>query len=178
MNQQTLDKYLERFDRIFTKVQNEVKNLKSKEEELKQREQDIRTIKENTTQILQLLQRQKRTTTTNIERKIQSLNKTKEIEHSIDVWSITELSNSRMATGDGNGYIHLFAVDDDKGITSLCEIGGNRLVSSLGDSTLKVWNINNDTLTHIKTLQRHNIWVNQVINNSYKGYHCFYWFIG
>ena len=28
---------------------------------------------------------------------------------------MTELSNSRMATGDAHGYLTLFAVDDDKG---------------------------------------------------------------
>ena len=74
---------------------------------------------------------------------IQSLNKTKEIKHNTDVWSITELSNSRIATGDKDGYITLFALDDDKeewtkikeekghdyGINSLCEISGNRLIS-------------------------------------------------
>ena len=176
MNQQTLDMYLERFKGILKKVQNEVKKLKSKEEELNRREQDIRTIKENTTQILQLLQG-RTTTTTNIERKIQSLNKTKEIEHSSSVYSITELSNARMATGDWNGYIRLFAVDAENGqwttkkeekghdriINSLCELSRNRLVSSSSDNTLKVWDISKDTLTPIKTLQGHNDIVHQVI---------------
>ena len=164
MNQQTMNNYFECFKGILKKLQEEVNRLKSKEEELKKREEDILTIKENTTQILQLLQRQKGTTTTNIERKIQSLNKTKEIKHNTYVGSITELSNSRMATGDRYGYLTLFAVDDDreqwtkkkeeKGhdnyINSLCELSGNRLVSSSEDTILNVWNISNDTLTHWK----------------------------
>ena len=112
MNQQTMNNYLERFKGILNKVEDEVKNLKSKEEELKRREQDIRTIKENTTQILQLLQ--KGTTTTNIKGKIQLLNKTKDIKHKENVYSITELSNARMVTGDDDGYLTLFAVGFDK----------------------------------------------------------------
>ena len=151
MNQQTMEIYYQRFLGILNKVQDEVKKLKSKEEELNRREQDIRTIKKNTTQILQLLQG--RRTTTNIERKIQSLNKIKEIKHNTHVHSITELSNSRMVTGDEKGYMRLFAVDANKGewtkkkeekghdgwIGSLCELSGNRLVSSSYDTTLKVW---------------------------------------
>ena len=148
MNQQTLDKYLKNVKGILEQVQNEVKKLKSKEEELKKREEDIRTIKDNITKILQLLQGG----TTNIERKIQSLNKTTEIEHNYNVRSITELSKLRMATGDWKGYLTLFAVDAYEGewtkkkeakghdgdINSLCKISGNRLVSSSGDTTLKV----------------------------------------
>ena len=82
-----------------------------------------------------------------------------------------------MATGDSKGYILLFAVDANKGewtkkkekkghygwIYSLCELSGNRLVSSSDDKTLKVWDISKDTFTHLKTLQGHNEYVCQAI---------------
>ena len=176
MNQQTMNNYLELYRNILNKYSTEVKRLYSKQEELNNIEQDIHTIKDNTTQILKLLQGQQRPT--NIEeKKIQSLNKTKEIKHNTDVWSIIELSDLRIATGDEDGYITLFTVDYEKeqwtkikeekghnnGITSLCELSGNRLVSSSWDKTLKVWNINNNTLTHIKTLKGHNDSVYKVI---------------
>ena len=51
----------------------------------------------------------------------------------------------------------------DRCIWSLCEISRNRLVSSSYDKTLKVWDINKDTLTHIKALQGHNENVFKVI---------------
>ena len=152
MNQQIMNNYYERFKGILKQVQDEVKKLTSKQEELNGIEQDILTIKDNTTKILQLLQRQEEETPKNIKRKIQSLNKIKEIKHKNEVWSIIELSNLRIPTGDADGYLTLCAADydkeewtklkeekqHDKGITSLCEIGGNRLVSSSGDCTLKV----------------------------------------
>ena len=56
MNQQT--NYLECFKGILKQVQDEVKRLYSKQEELNRREQNILTIKDNTTQILKLLQGQ------------------------------------------------------------------------------------------------------------------------
>ena len=47
---------------------------------------------------------------------IKSLNKTKEIKHKNNVNSITDLSNSRIATGDGHGgYLTIFVVDYSKG---------------------------------------------------------------
>ena len=57
-----------------------VKKLNSKQEELDRRERYILAIKDNTTQILKLLQRNELGATSK-ERKIQLLNKTKEIEH-------------------------------------------------------------------------------------------------
>ena len=100
-------------------MQDEVKKLHDKQEELNKRERVILTIKDNTTNILQLLlQRQQGGTTiserkkqeptiserkkeaqksterkkqepTSIEGKIHSLNKTKELKHNSYVWSIT-----------------------------------------------------------------------------------------
>ena len=60
MNQQQMDNYYEYLREILKKVQDEVKKLKTKEEELNRREQDILTIKDNTTQILQLLKEEKK----------------------------------------------------------------------------------------------------------------------
>ena len=37
------------------------------------------------------------------------------------------------------------------------------MISSSNDHTLKVWNISNNSITHIQTLERHNSCVNQVI---------------
>ena len=121
-----MNSYLELYRNIINMYNIEIQKLQSKQEELNKREQDILTIKDNTTQILQLLKEQQQKPTIvetkkqepsspTIERKIRSLNKTKEIEHNSNVLSITELSNSRMLTGDSDGYIRLFAVDDEKG---------------------------------------------------------------
>ena len=177
MNHQQMDNYLENVKGILKQVKDEVKKLYFKQEELNRKEQDILTIIEDATEILKLLREQQQEPPTPIERKIQSLNKAKEIKHNSSVYSITELSDSRIATGDGAGYLTLFTVDyekeqwtkikEEKGhngyIASLCELSGNRLVSSSGDKTLKVWNISNNTITHIKTLEGHNNYVNQVI---------------
>ena len=100
---------LELYSNILSKYSNEIQTLRFKQEELEKREQDILTIKDNTTQILQLLLEQQ-----DQSKKIQSLNKTKEIQHKGHVRSITELNDSRIATGDAEGYIRLFTVDDDK----------------------------------------------------------------
>ena len=51
----------------------------------------------------------------------------------------------------------------DGWILSLCEISGKRLVSSLKEKTLKVWDINNDILRLINTLQGHNDSVDKII---------------
>ena len=169
MNQQTLNNFYDCFKGILKQVQDEVKKLDK-------REKEILTIKNNTTQILQLLQG-KQTKTTTIERKIQSLTKTKEIQHKSRVFAIIELNDLRMVTGDRGGYITLFAVDgkkeqwtkvkEEKGhissINYLCELSRNRIVSSSEDLTLKVWNFSNDTITHIKTFEGHNDYVNQVV---------------
>ena len=109
---------------------------------------------------------------------IKSLNKTKEIKHKNNVNSITELSNLRIATGDGHGYLTIFAVNYSKGqwtenkkkkvhdgwIASLCELSGNRLVSSSYDKTLKVWDISQDKFTLLKTLKGHDEHVFKVIS--------------
>ena len=103
MNQQQMNNYLENVKLILKQVKDEVKKLTSKERELNRREQDILTIKDNTTQILKILQPQKQEPPTIIERKSQLLNKTKEIKHNSIVYSITELSDLRIATGDKDG---------------------------------------------------------------------------
>ena len=145
--------------------------IHSKQEELNRREHDILTIKDNTTHILKILLGKEVQS-----KKIQLLNKAKEIKHHSGVCSITELRDLRIATGDTAGYLTLFTVDyaneqwtkikEEKGhngyIASLCELCGNRLVSS-SYKTLKGWNISNNSITHIKTLKGHNRYVNQVI---------------
>ena len=104
MNKQIMNKYLDLYRNILNKYNIEIQKLHSKQEELNRREHDILTIKDNTNQILKILLEQQ-------EKKIQSLNKAKEIKHNSDVWSITELSDLRIATGDGDGYLTLFTVD-------------------------------------------------------------------
>ena len=104
-----INKQFEFYQNALNYYRTKIEKLESKQEELNKREQDILTIKDNTTQILKLLKEQQGGA-----KFIQSLNKTKEIKHNSYVYSITELSNSRMATGDGNGYIRLFAVDYEK----------------------------------------------------------------
>ena len=99
----------ELFKTILNNYSNEIQKLKSKQEELNRREHDILTIKDNTTHILKILLEQQ-------EKKIQSLNKAKEIEHHSDVYSITELSDLRIVTGDDDGYLTLFTVDYEKEI--------------------------------------------------------------
>ena len=51
---------------------------------------------------------------TSIKTKIRSLNKTMEIEHHSIVNAITELSDSRIVTGDQDGYITLFSINYEK----------------------------------------------------------------
>ena len=53
-----MDEYFNIVKGILQQVQDGVNKLKSKADELKERERDILTIKENTTKILQLLQEQ------------------------------------------------------------------------------------------------------------------------
>ena len=144
MDQQTMDVHLKLYQNILNKYSDEIQKLQSKQERLDIIEQDILSIKDNTTQILQLLKEQQ-------EKKIQSLDKIKEIEHKDDVQSITELSDLRIVTGDKDGNIALFAIDDEKeqwtkikeekghddGIYSLCKVSGNRLVSSSWDKKSK-----------------------------------------
>ena len=167
MNQQLLNHYLQLYKDILNQVTNEVNKLHLKQEEINKREQNILQTKDNTTQILNLLQMtQKQSISNNI---IQSLNKAIEIEHKSTVYSIIELNNSQIATGDYNGYINLFAIDYKEQqwtkikeykahkncITSLCILNGNKLISSSYDNTLKVWNISNNIVTYIKTLEGH-----------------------
>ena len=111
-----------------------------------------------------------------------------EIEHNTDVRSILELSDLKIAIEDGDGYITLFSIDyekeqwtkikehqgHDKSICSLCELSVHILITSSWDKTLKVWNISNDNITHIKTLERHKHYVNKVIHITNNNY---FWFI-
>ena len=87
------------------------------------------------------------------------------IKHKENVSSVIELTDSKIVTGDYKGCISLFSIDyvndkweklkelqgHDDCINSLCELSNNRVVSSSGDNTLKVWTIDNNTITHIKT---------------------------
>lgn len=173
---------------ILKQIQDEVKKLNSKQEELSRREKHILTIKDNTTQILKLLQvkqqptaieikKQEPKNNNNNDKKIQSLDKTMDIKHRADVWSVIELSDLRIATGDRDGYLTLFKIDYDKNkwtklneekchyksITFLSEFNDNVLASSSWDCTFKLWKINNNTLSLIKTLQGHTNNVYQVI---------------
>ena len=52
----------------------------------------------------------------------------------------------------------------DDWIASLCELSGNKLISGSNDHKLKVWNISNDSLIPIKTLEGHDDNVYQVIS--------------
>ena len=237
-----MNNYLESFKGILKQIQEEVKKLYSKQEELNRREKDIFTIKDNITQILKLLRKQEpsnieiknqsfnktkelkekqppkekqepkekqppkekqepkerqppkekqepkekqppkekqelkekqppkeKQESSNSKSKIQSLNKTKEIEYKSRVTSIVELKVSRIVTGNYNGYITLFSVNYEKEqwtpikehkghndrINCLCKFSQNRLISCSVDSTIKVWDINNDTITHVNTLEGH-----------------------
>ena len=47
----------------------------------------------------------------NIEEKIKLINKTQAIEHKVHVWSILELNDLRLATGDANGNLTVFSID-------------------------------------------------------------------
>ena len=158
--------------RIEEEQQKQQQQISTIIEEQKLKQQEPPTLieeqqqQEPQTNIQSKKQEQQQEPPTPIERKIQSLNKAKEIKHNSYVYSITELSDLRIATGDSAGYLTLFTVDyekeqwtkikEEKGhndcITSLCELSGNRLVSS-SYKTLKVWNISNNTITHIKTLE-------------------------
>ena len=172
MNQQHIEKYLQDCKKILKQVQDKVKILTSKQEELSKREQNILTIKNNTTQILKILKESQKQT---IRKNIQSLNKIIEIKHQETIFSVIELNDLKIATGDYNGYIKLFSIDYDNkqwikikehkghngGISSFCELSQNRLISSSWDKTIKVWKINNNTITLIKTLKGH-------INTVYK----------
>ena len=176
MEQQTLDNFLESLDKIQRIVEDKAKKAQPKQKGLNNKEQDSPITKDNTIQIIQ----EKQGGTSSIKGTIQSLNKIKEMLHNSRVMSIIELSNLRIVTGDGKGYLTLFKVDYEKeqwtkitekkehndGINCLCELRGNRLVSSSNDWTLKVWNISNDSLTHIKTLEGHTGYVCMVISST------------
>ena len=168
-----ISKLSDKVSLLFNEMRTLLWTLGARQNEINFKVQELFAIKDNTVKILKLLQEQQEQST-----KIQSLNKTKEIQHNTDISSITELNNSRVATGDKDGYISLFAVDDEKEqwtklkeekghdscITSLFELSKNILVTSSFDKTLKVWNIDDDdTLTPIQTLEGHNGGVCQVI---------------
>ena len=166
MNKQLMDNYLKSYEGILTEIKDEVKKLYAKQEEINKREQNILEIKSSITQILNFLKIKQEPTI--IEKNIQLLDKALEIEHKSGVRSMIELKDLRIVTGDYDGYIRLFTIDyakkqwtqlkEHKGhnhrITSFCEMSGNKLISTSFDKTLKVWNINNNTITLIKTLEK------------------------
>ena len=104
MNKQQLEEYLQLYKEILKQVKDEVNKLYSKQEKLKYAEENIIKIRENTTQILNILLGTQ-------ERSINSLNKIMEIKHKANVSSALELNDLRIATGDANGNISLFSID-------------------------------------------------------------------
>ena len=176
MNQQQMESCLQLYKDILKQVKDEVKKLNMKQEELFNTEQNILKIKDNTSEILNILKEIYEQPI--IKKNIQSLNKVMEIEQKSYVSSVVELSDSRIATGDYGGKIGLYSIDYEKDqwkintelkghngyISSLCEINGNKLISGSFDKTIKVWKINNNTLTLMNTLDGHNDSVYQVIS--------------
>ena len=118
MNQQQLENYLENAKRILKQEKDEVKKLYYQKEELNRRERNILTIIEDAKEILDILrekryaiyieQQRKRDA---IEGKIRELHIKWAIQNNSLISSITELSDSRIATGDDAGYLTLFTVD-------------------------------------------------------------------
>ena len=60
MDEQAMNTYLELYVGVLKQVRAEVKTLYAKQEEINKREKDILTIKENTAEILKLLQKQQK----------------------------------------------------------------------------------------------------------------------
>ena len=178
MQQHFMDGYLRRFDDVLKKVTEEVKKLYQKQEEINTREKNILKIRNDVALILQIVGNGKSTPKPPSEI-IKSIEKIIDIKHQTDVYSLLELSDSRIATGDWNGTINIFSIDYEKKtftlniehqghnetISSFCQLSGNRLVSA-GDETIKIWKINATSLTHLQTLEGHTKSVNQVISLS------------
>ena len=176
MNQQQLEDYLQRYKNILKQIKDEVKKLQTKQEEITELEQNILQIKDNTNKILNILQgnHEPSLSTTKY---IHTMPKAMTIKHKENVSSVIELTDSKIVTGDYKGCISLFSIDyvndkweklkelqgHDDCINSLCELSNNRVVSSSGDNTLKVWTIDNNTITHIKTLGGSSSIIYQVI---------------
>lgn len=176
MNQHQLEDYYNRYKNILGQIKAEVQKLQTKQEEISEIEQNILQIKDNTTKILNIL-KVNRKPFPSTKKYIHTMPKAMTIEHKENVSSVIELTDSKIVTGDYKGCISLFSIDyvNDKWeklkehqghkdcINSLCELSNNRVISSSGDKTLKVWTIDNNTITHIKTLQEHNSIIYQVI---------------
>ena len=176
MNQQQLEDYLQRYKNILKQIKDEVKKLQTKQEELNNTEQNILQIKDNTTKILKILQGNHEPSPST-QKYIHTMLKAMEIEHNADVSSILELNDLKIVTGDYKGCISLFSIDYEKDqwqklkelqghndcINSLSKLNEKRLISSSGDNTLKVWNISDNTITHMKTLEGYNSIIHQVI---------------
>ena len=166
---------------ILTFLQNKKEQFQKKEskEQFQKKESKEQLQKEKQTHETPKVQKEQNTIQ---EGTITSLNKPIEIEHKANVWSILELQDSRIATGDYKGYIRLFSIDYTKDkwtkltehrahnecINSLCELNAYKLISSSDDKTLKVWIINNNSISPIKTLKGHNHWVYQIRTLSSK----------
>jgi hypothetical protein len=60
MNPERTDYFLDLYNNILNKFNSEIRKLQVNQEEYNKREQDILTIKENTNQILKLLQNNKK----------------------------------------------------------------------------------------------------------------------
>ena len=173
-----MENYLQLYKDILKQVKDEVKKLTTKQEDLLNAEQNIITIKDNTSQILNILKEIYEQPI--IKKNIQSLNKVMEIEQKTYISSVIELNDLRIATGDYGGKISIYSIDYEKEqwkintelkghngyISSLYELNGNKLISGSFDKTIKVWKINNNTLTLTNTLDGHNESVYQVISLS------------
>ena len=91
-----------------------------------------------------------------------------EIDDIVNVWSMLELSDYRIAVGGDwtDGRIRIYSVNfelkswnkdiehkaHNEGIPSLCELDGYRLVSVSHDATIKIWELSETTIFLLKTL--------------------------
>lgn len=104
------------------------------------------------------------------------------IDDVINVWSMLELSDSRIAIGGDwhDGSIRIYSINfefklwhkdiDEKahneGVPSLCELEDNRLISASHDATIKIWYFSETELIHLKTLYEHSDSVFKIIHLS------------
>ena len=181
MNQQTMEGYLILYKDILKQVKEEVNKLTIKQEELNQNEENILTIKHNTSEILKILQEshaQSKNNSTNIEQTIKSLTKTINIHHNSYVLSLIKINESAIATGDHEGRIRLISIVYDykqwtmdfqiaahtSGIKCLLKCNDNILISGSNDGIIKVWRINNkNELSLPATLEGHKDQISQII---------------
>ena len=178
-----------RFNGILGKIKEITERLNNKQKELKEREKKLLRIKDDIVLVLEILRKSKSGSQPLSNREeiilkpkkqseiIKSLEKIIEIKHQHNVYSLIELNDSRIATGDWNGIISIFSIDYEKkkytsnikhqghsdSICSLCQLSGNRLVSAGNDDLIKVWKIDKNSLSILQTLEGHSFSVNQVI---------------